>query len=136
VQPGLPFKIDPRLEASSFLLTLRGRFLEYRGSWAPLRPTYLLENLPLQSTEFYKKLGAKVMKKKLNYLSSKRWERDGRQELRSTPYKQEIDPRLTGMENQFLFWKHFFLESKTRKTEVVKFHLISGEPGASFTMLT
>jgi hypothetical protein len=36
--------------------------------------------------------------------------------------------RLTGMENQFLFWKHFFLENMTRKTKVVKLHLISGEP--------
>jgi hypothetical protein len=33
------------------------------------------------------------MKKELNYLASKRWEKVGRQELRSTPYKQEIDPR-------------------------------------------
>jgi hypothetical protein len=32
------------------------------------------------------------MKKELNYLASKRWEKVGRQELRSTPYKQEIDP--------------------------------------------
>jgi hypothetical protein len=32
------------------------------------------------------------MKKELNYLSSKRWEKVWRQELRSTPYKQEIDP--------------------------------------------
>jgi hypothetical protein len=45
-----------------------------------------------KSTEFYKKLGAKVMKKELNYLVSKRWEKVGRQELRSTPCKQEIDP--------------------------------------------
>ncbi len=37
-------------------------------------------------------LGAKVMKKELNYLASKRWVKVGRQELRSTPYKQEIDP--------------------------------------------
>ena len=36
--------------------------------------------------------------------------------------------RLTGMENQFLFSKHFFLENKTRKSKVVKLHLISGEP--------
>jgi hypothetical protein len=32
------------------------------------------------------------MKKELNYLSSKKWEKVGRQELRSTPCKQEIDP--------------------------------------------
>jgi hypothetical protein len=32
------------------------------------------------------------------------------------------------MENQFLFSKHFFLENKTRKSKVVKLHLISGEP--------
>jgi hypothetical protein len=35
---------------------------------------------------------AKVMKKELNYWASKKWEKVGRQELRSTPYKQEIDP--------------------------------------------
>jgi hypothetical protein len=33
------------------------------------------------------------MKKELNYLASNRWEKVGRQELRSTPYKQEINPR-------------------------------------------
>jgi hypothetical protein len=27
-----------------------------------------------------------------NYLASKRWEKVGRQEFGSTPYKQEIDP--------------------------------------------
>jgi hypothetical protein len=32
------------------------------------------------------------MKKDLNYLASKRWEKVGCQELRSTPYKQEKDP--------------------------------------------
>jgi hypothetical protein len=32
------------------------------------------------------------MKKELNYLALKRWEKVGRQELRSTPYKQEIHP--------------------------------------------
>jgi hypothetical protein len=32
------------------------------------------------------------MKKELNYLSSKRWEKVGLEELRSTPYKQEINP--------------------------------------------
>jgi hypothetical protein len=32
------------------------------------------------------------MKEELNYLASKSWEKVGRQELRSTPYKQEIDP--------------------------------------------
>jgi hypothetical protein len=31
------------------------------------------------------------MKKELNYLASKRWEKVMRQELRATPYKQEID---------------------------------------------
>jgi hypothetical protein len=34
------------------------------------------------------------------------------------------------MENQFWFSKHFFLENKTRKSKVVKLHLISGEPVA------
>jgi hypothetical protein len=57
-----------------------------------LRPFFWPENLPLQFTELYKKLGAKVMKKELNYLSSKRWEKVGRQELRSTPCNQEINP--------------------------------------------
>jgi hypothetical protein len=38
-------------------------------------------------------LGTKVVKKELNYLSSKGWEKVGRQQLGSTPYKQEIDPR-------------------------------------------
>jgi hypothetical protein len=32
-------------------------------------------------------LGAKVIKKELNYLASKRCDKGGRQELRSTPYK-------------------------------------------------
>jgi hypothetical protein len=34
------------------------------------------------------------MKKELNYLASKRWEKVGRQEFCSTPYKQEINPWL------------------------------------------
>ena len=29
------------------------------------------------------------------YLASKRWEKVGHQELRSTPYKQEIDPWMS-----------------------------------------
>jgi hypothetical protein len=37
-------------------------------------------------------LGAKVMKKELNYLASKSWVKVGSQELRSTPFKQEIHP--------------------------------------------
>jgi hypothetical protein len=45
-------------------------------------------------TKFYKKLGLKVSKKELNYLASKRKEKVWCQELRSTPYKQEIDPKL------------------------------------------
>jgi hypothetical protein len=32
------------------------------------------------------------MKRELNYLASKRWKKIGHQELRSTPYKQEINP--------------------------------------------
>jgi hypothetical protein len=32
------------------------------------------------------------MKKELNYLASKRWEKVGRKELHSTQYIQEIDP--------------------------------------------
>jgi hypothetical protein len=32
------------------------------------------------------------------------------------------------MENQFFVLKAFFLENKTRKSKVVKLHLISGEP--------
>jgi hypothetical protein len=46
-----------------------GGFLVNRGSWVPLHPTFWLENLPLQSTEFHKKLGAKILKKELNYLA-------------------------------------------------------------------
>jgi hypothetical protein len=46
------------------------------------------------------------MKKELNYLASKKWEKVGRQELRSTPYKQEIDPR-------FLFYTEFIFPFKT-----------------------
>jgi hypothetical protein len=34
-------------------------------------------------------LGAKVMKKELNYFASKRWGKVGHEEL----FKQEIDPR-------------------------------------------
>jgi hypothetical protein len=41
-------------------------------------------------------LGAKVMKEELNYLASKRWVKVGCQELRSTPYKQEIHPSFQG----------------------------------------
>jgi hypothetical protein len=43
-------------------------------------------------TKFYKKLGAKVMKKELNYFDSKRWEIVGRQALGSTLYEQENQP--------------------------------------------
>jgi hypothetical protein len=35
------------------------------------------------------------MKKELNYLASKRREKVGRQELRLTPYNQEIHPQST-----------------------------------------
>jgi hypothetical protein len=38
------------------------------------------------------------MKKELNYLPSKRWEKVGRQELRSTSYKQEIHPKTLFMD--------------------------------------
>jgi hypothetical protein len=72
-----------------------GQFLV---SWVPLRTTFWLENLPLKSTEFYNRLGAKVMKKELNYLASKRWGKNKFQELRSTPFKQEIDPRQSPLE--------------------------------------
>jgi hypothetical protein len=34
------------------------------------------------------------MEMEFNYLASKKWEKVGRQELCSTPYEQEIDPRL------------------------------------------
>jgi hypothetical protein len=40
------------------------------------------------------------MKKELNYLASKKWEKVGRQELHSTPYKQEIDPWSKGLKNE------------------------------------
>jgi hypothetical protein len=33
------------------------------------------------------------MKMQLNYLTSKKWEEVGCQELPSTPYEKEIDPR-------------------------------------------
>jgi hypothetical protein len=33
------------------------------------------------------------MKKELNYLALKKWEKVGRQALRSTLFKQEINPR-------------------------------------------
>jgi hypothetical protein len=46
-------------------------------------------------------MGAKVMKKELNYLASKRWEKVGRQELRSTLCQQEIDPWMRGCKSQF-----------------------------------
>jgi hypothetical protein len=47
-------------------------------------------------------LGAKVMKKELNYLASKRWVKVGRRELRLTPYKQEIHPWPPKLFSSFL----------------------------------
>jgi hypothetical protein len=43
----------------------------------------------LQSTELYKKFSSFFMTLRPNYLVSKRWEKVGHQDLRSTPYKQE-----------------------------------------------
>jgi hypothetical protein len=43
------------------------------------------------------------MKKEFNYLASKRRDKVGRQELRSTPYKQEINSRWT----IFVIWAIF-----------------------------
>ncbi len=82
-------------EAARKLLShfFRGQFFVHIRSLAPMCPTFYLENLPLWSTELCKKLGAKVMKKELNHLASKRWEKVMRQELHSIPYKQEINPR-------------------------------------------
>jgi hypothetical protein len=48
------------------------------------------------------------MKKELNYLASKGWEKVGRQELCSTPYEQEIDPWLPSAR---------YSQTKTRKVE-------------------
>jgi hypothetical protein len=45
-----------------------GRFLIYRGSWALLRSTFWLENLPLQSTKLYKQLSSFFMNFVPNYV--------------------------------------------------------------------
>jgi hypothetical protein len=42
------------------------------------------------------------MKKELNYLASQRWEKVRRQELRSTPYKQEIDSRCASCQSSLV----------------------------------
>jgi hypothetical protein len=68
-------------------------FLYFKGSWAPLCPTFRLENLPVWSTELYNRMCSFFMTFATNYLSSKRWEKVGHQELHSTSYKREIDPR-------------------------------------------
>jgi fatty-acid desaturase len=39
-----------------------------------------------------------------NYFASKRWEKVGRQELHSAPYKQEIDPWCKAKANFFSSW--------------------------------
>jgi hypothetical protein len=76
---GIPFSSSQKTHDNNGIIlhATRGGFLVNRGSWAPL---------------FCKKLGAKVMKKELNYLTQKRWEKVGRQELGSTLYKQEMNP--------------------------------------------
>jgi hypothetical protein len=53
---------------------------------------FLLEKLPLQSTEFYNKFGTNSQKGSELYCL-KKVGKIGRRELRSTSYKQEIDPR-------------------------------------------
>jgi hypothetical protein len=55
-------------------------------------------------------LCAKVLKKELNYLASKRWEKVGRQELRPTPYIQEIDPRWLNEQIYFLYFYNSLAE--------------------------
>jgi hypothetical protein len=77
IVPGCWYCLDRTHSAIKIMLSLIsnsiypwGGFLVYWRSWAPLCPTFWLENLPLRSTEFCKKLGGKVMKKELNYLAS------------------------------------------------------------------
>jgi hypothetical protein len=50
------------------------------------------------------------MKKELNYLASKRWEKVGRQELRSTPYKQEINPKTPVQVSVTTLWSELIAE--------------------------
>jgi hypothetical protein len=57
------------------------------------------------------------MQKELNYLASKKWEKVGRQELRSTPYKQEIDPWSQPV---LFFWKHLLLRHASREEKTVE----------------
>jgi hypothetical protein len=45
-----------------------------------------------------------------NYFTSKRWEKVGCQELRSTPYKQEIDPRMSQTSKRKLDGKNLIQE--------------------------
>ncbi len=59
----------------------RGQFFVFRGSWVPLLYSP-------QSTELYKKLNYFFMTFMPNCLASKRWEKYGCQEFRSTPYKR------------------------------------------------
>jgi hypothetical protein len=77
----------------------RGRFLVYRGSWVPLRPTFWLENLSLWSTELYKTLGAKVMKIELTYLASKKWEKLGVKNCAQLPMNKKTTPDHTVQSN-------------------------------------
>jgi hypothetical protein len=59
------------------------------------------------------------MKKELNYLASKRWEKVGHQELSSTPYLQEIDfsgifietRRQVSVELRLFWVVYFFIEA-------------------------
>jgi hypothetical protein len=41
---------------SHIRIKTRSKFLLFRGNWVPLHPTFWLENLPLWSTEHYKKV--------------------------------------------------------------------------------
>jgi hypothetical protein len=60
-------------------------------------------------------LGANVMKKEHNYLTSKRWQKVGRQELCSTPYKQEINPRAQPYQQKVSDHRIFLKKSKNFK---------------------
>jgi hypothetical protein len=64
------------------------------------------EKIYLYGPKSSKMLGAKVMKKELIYLSLKRWGKVGRQELRSTSYKQEINSR--GFKDKISSTKSYF----------------------------
>jgi hypothetical protein len=75
-------------------LKSRGQFLVFRGSWAPLRPSFLLENLPLQSTEFYKKLSSFFKTFAPNNFVSKRGEKLTVKNCTQLPINKNSTPRV------------------------------------------